>query len=139
MSLGSLQWSAGFFDGDGCISIRRRNGILTSIRISAAGTNPRPLHRLRAIFGGNFCRQGTGRRSANWRQVWRWEVSGDSAIEALRAMLPYLCVKDEEAKIILHSSNVWGEPARDILIQIARENSLRAITSLKHKEYPIEA
>lgn len=105
-----LAWAAGFFDGEGCISIRqcaRRSAqyrTLTShdqfsLRIAVANRNPAPLDRFIALFGGVVSVRP--HQSPTRGIAYALELYGAHAEAILRRLLPYLVVKAELAAVAL--------------------------------------
>lgn len=88
-----LAWSAGFFDGEGCI-LANRSGASFSLRAKVSQVVPEPLEQLRRWFGGNIWYEKAYGRSV-------WTVSGYKARLFLRAILPYLVVKRDRATLAL--------------------------------------
>jgi hypothetical protein len=90
-----IAYAAGFFDGEGHISIRKhtRDASL-NFRVSASQNDPQPLYWLQTLFGGNIYRQHSRKKS----YAYVWVVSGEQAYKFLEAVLPFLMVKDAEAK-----------------------------------------
>lgn len=98
-----LIWMAGFFDGEGCVSIgrairqgKRRHQTNESYTLQMiVGQKERaPLEHFVAAFGGviyPFRRRGM--------EYYRWLVSSDKAAAALVALLPYLQIKREVAEV----------------------------------------
>lgn len=88
-------WAAGFIDGEGCIhSPHRRN-----LNVGASQVDPRPLLRLRELFGGAiYVNDNPAKRGIRARRLsWSWVVTGRRAVKVLQELLPYLVVKQEVA------------------------------------------
>lgn len=88
-------WAAGFFDGEGCVYIDRRKSAgmraeSHSLHLSVGQKVKQPLELLVRLFGGSI-RQDT--------LIYRWHVSGPTAANALRFMLPYLTLKKPQAEL----------------------------------------
>jgi len=99
-----LIWSAGFFDGEGCINISKqsrkygRNRDLTSINyglnVSVCQKDPRPLEILHDMFGGHFYSY-----DVKGNTYWRWHIWSHMAVRMLNAVQPYLILKQDRADI----------------------------------------
>jgi hypothetical protein len=88
-----LPYLAGFFDGEGSINLGH------TLRLSVGQISRVPLEQLQSRFGGSMRVQQPGR---NNRRPWHaWLVTGPRAEVALLAMLPWLGVKQWEARIAL--------------------------------------
>jgi len=102
-----IAWAAGFFDGEGCIQIRKSktgNKMYYTLLVSIDNTDPRPLLDLKRIMGGVTKLKGAQSiHSDTWenRSVWRWAVMSKQAELILRSLLPYLRNKKEEAELAL--------------------------------------
>jgi len=100
-------YMAGFFDGEGHITIkndsRRKWGYY--VEIGATNTVLAPLELLKKSYGGNVLPKSfTGRLGK--KQCYIWKASGKDAHWALSRMLPWLRVKNKKARsgiIILHN------------------------------------
>lgn len=100
-----LIWAAGFFDGEGCISIIQHKSTLRRyLQVTAAQADLRPLRILQALFGG---RLKPHKQSTN-RPVFFWTTSCRQASNALSEMLPYLVVKKDQADCALEFSATIG-------------------------------
>lgn len=102
-----IAWAAGFFDGEGSISIRR--GKLSAspygrrnygIYIRVAQVDRSPLDQLTRIFGTGSVSQS--RKYTETRAPYHdWCAAGSSAGMIIARMLPYLTVKRERALLAL--------------------------------------
>ena len=97
-----IAWAAGFIDGEGCVStpvrMRSRNRRDYSLALYVGQVDPRPLLRLRAYFGGEVVPR-TSRNGG--RPIFMWRVTGNTAEVALRVLLPFLMVKEEQARLAI--------------------------------------
>ncbi|SRR6266702_5677658 len=87
-------WAAGFFDGEGCISVSRstkgKRYIYYSLQIRAFQNDRAPLDILQSLFGGRLCRRDKG---------WLWDLAGPRTIHALAEMMPFFVVKRSQAQV----------------------------------------
>lgn len=97
-----LIWAAGFFDGEGCVSISKnvyspkgRNTTFTCYQLSliVAQEVEAPIRILHEMFGGTSTL--TSRKGVNYYQ---WKNTGIEALQTLNALLPYLVVKRQVAE-----------------------------------------
>ena len=100
----TLDYLAGFFDGEGCVMIVGRGDGLQRMEISAANMDSRPLEEFAKRWGGSItakgCRgKGGSGKEAIRRPCYSWQRSGPRALTALRALLPRLIVKAEVAEL----------------------------------------
>ena len=94
-----LAWAAGFFDGEGCVRVHHSKGDSYRLALSVSQADERPLLHLRNILGGRINDKSPAR--PNRRRQWQWAASTREAASALRAMLPYLVLKNGEASLAL--------------------------------------
>ncbi len=100
----TVAYLAGFFDGEGNIRVacNSKNARGHYLRISATQVNPAPLNRLQLHFGGHLYQRPArqSKKDGFVRQpIWDWIAAGPGAAVALEALLPYLIVKAEAAKL----------------------------------------
>jgi len=86
-------YTAGFFDGEGSVSINKRYCL--SVKISQV--DPNPLLWLVDHWGGSI--QKRKRRSLRSQPSYGWRLSGHFAAEFLKSIYPFLIRKDVEAEI----------------------------------------
>ena len=90
----SLQYIAGFFDGEGCVNMARlRSSIFP--RVLIVHTDRYILELLQEQFGGDI--NPVHHRRENWKPSWIWRLSWKPAVDFLRKIEPYLVVKDQQA------------------------------------------
>jgi hypothetical protein len=96
-----VAYAAGFFDGEGHIRIQRhsRRGSYM-LQISAVQATECPLPLFQQLFGGTVKKRVMHYRGT-LRAQYTWQTSSRSAENALRAMLPYMRVKTDEAELAL--------------------------------------
>ena len=93
---------AGFFDGEGCISItknKKRNHY--NLVVTVSGTKPKIISMFEQFFGGNV---RIKLKNFPRQQVWIWNVYGEERREFLQIINPYLILKKEEALLGLKYS-----------------------------------
>ncbi len=95
-----LIWAAGFFDGEGCISIgRSRKGKRPAhpgyyaLQLTAYQNDPAPLDIFISLFGGRVLLRREGGSI--------WQQSGSQTVETLSKLLPYLIVKRAQAEVAI--------------------------------------
>lgn len=110
-----LAWAAGFFDGEGCISVVRctHKGVAreqVQVLLDVAQVNPTPLERLVALFGGRIRVSPNGQDGA-WR-IHAWRIYGRKAGVILQQVLPYLIGKRRQAELCLELISMQGGPGQ---------------------------
>lgn len=109
-----LAWAAGFFDGEGCISIptrvrsRNRHGYTLSLYVGQV--DPSPLRRFQSLFGGTVVTKKSGPFAR--RTMFMWRITGSTAFAALRQLHPYLTVKRSQADLALEFKDGMPENTR---------------------------
>jgi len=107
-----LAWAAGIVDGEGCIVLTRNAVRPTckeswSVRVTISQVDVRMLERLRDAFGGSISWGGQPKKST-WRRQRKWGLTGPKAILFLHDILPYLCIKQEQAELAILSNRYRG-------------------------------
>ncbi len=117
-----LAWCAGFFDGEGFITIQRRNSKVGSktyesyyLRIGINHVNPAPLYEIQKILGGNIRVQNPDKIIGNRKQRHSWSLSCNAAKEALVQMMPYFRNKNEVAQLGLEFQSTMAKDKRQTL------------------------
>lgn len=93
-----LAYLAGFFDGEGCVSISTRTHGGYGLMVSVSQLNPMPLLLLRSRFGGSISRS---RDRRGFRTMVVWTAGARIAANAIREMRPLLAVKADEVDLAL--------------------------------------
>ena len=102
-----LAWAAGFFDGEGYITIPERLVISKTnkqykshyIRLGINHVDPRPLQKFQQLFGGILVY--SDKIIGNRKPRWQWKLSCNQAKQFLIQLRPYLINKDIVADIVL--------------------------------------
>ncbi len=134
-----LAYLAGFFDGEGCVTVGRgKSPGVMSLFIKVGQVNPAPLERFRQRFGGAIHPLS---RYGNQRQAYQWTLSTKKAQAALEQLLPYLQVKQDEARMAIalqwqiSESGRHGRKRLDPLDIAGREALYERIHQAKHFDY----
>lgn len=95
-----LAWAAGFFDGEGYVTIGRRNHkgyIGHYLRVGVNHVAPEPIVKLHELFGGKV--EYTDKVVGNRKPRYRWILNTRAANEFLTTIKPYLINKIKEAEL----------------------------------------
>ncbi|KKL80756.1 hypothetical protein LCGC14_2001540 [marine sediment metagenome] len=94
-----LSYYAGFFDGEGCIMIKKkhRGRPFHTLDITISSTNHNILEDFKRAFGGTV--HGAYKSNTYYKDKWNWMVGGDKALAVLKALYPYLRLKSREAEL----------------------------------------
>jgi len=96
----TLEYVAGFVDGEGCIGFTRTGGKRRYVpRISITNTNLEILYNLQSQFGG--CISRLSHRKINWKQGYHLTLTSRQAITFITRIEPFLQLKREQAQLIL--------------------------------------
>lgn len=106
--MASVEWAAGYIDGDGSVGLVRQNvkRIIPSYlpTLSVHSTDRRSLDALIELFGGRLYggkAYGIARLVYPSKQlVWRWAIHGQAAIDALEKLQPHLVLKGDQAWLV---------------------------------------
>lgn len=105
-SIAQDAYFAGLFDGEGCVSsaIPNRPDSLKKARtvvcqiVMVEGV---AVKALAARYGGTVLHRDMSRYNKNARPVFQWSVSGQIALQFMKAILPYASVKREQLEIAI--------------------------------------
>lgn len=130
-----LAYLAGFFDGEGCVSIVRNSKTNNlTLTVSISQLNPLPLFLCQRRFGGSIHRE---RGTRGFRNRVSWQTASRLAVAALKAMRPYLMVKADEADVaIAYQQRVadWVGGDKDVERSIRMEMR-DSIAAMKQRSY----
>jgi len=99
-------WLAGIIDGEGSIFIMKQkrkdrdrdtNYIL---RVTVQSTDKYMVPKIHQLIGGPVIYENFEKRP-NQNNTLKWQLNGKGAIRFLRAILPYLVVKNSQAKLAI--------------------------------------
>jgi len=104
MKKSDLIYSAGFFDGEGYVSMRRRkayrrNCNYINIGCGVCQSDEHVINWFKSVFGGSVTHR---KRNKNYREMWDWDLSCNKAKEFLKLVLPYLKVKKKQVEIVIN-------------------------------------
>jgi len=105
----SLQYVAGYIDADGCITIaktknRYGKGLPSYfLRVTVMGIDKPMMEDLKETFGGSvsskMSKHGESCYLPHHHVQWRWEISGNIALQFLKRIVPFLRGKKEQGLI----------------------------------------
>lgn len=111
-----LAWCAGFFDGEGFVTIQQRNSKVNGkyyksfyLRIGINHVKLDPLLEMQKILGGTIRKQNLNKVIGNRKQRHSWQLSCSQAKEALIQMMPYFKNKQEVAELGIELQNTMQE------------------------------
>ncbi len=154
-----IRYVAGLFDGEGWITIcvmpitsmgsghRYTDKYVRYQMFVGLGMNYHPLiAKICDQFGGAVHRNDSAhKKSANNRICYSWRLSSNKAAEFLKQILPYLQVKDEEAKLAIefqahmreHTSDFKYRPHLRPQLYAYRQDIVDRIKAFKKRSFDI--
>lgn len=139
----NLAWCAGFFDGEGFVTIQRRKSTVNGkvyeghyLRIGVNHVAIEPLEELQRVLGGTIKQQLEHTVIGNRKQRHSWHMSTKDAAQALLYLMPYLRNKNKVAALALDFQKTISEnkqPLSPEIVQL-REQFKQDITSLNAKD-----
>ena len=102
-----LMWATGLFEGEGCITMRRRRK-RRYVALSIEMTDEDVLHRFRRVVGvGNVV--SPRQRGIRRKPTWTWVVVGHDAETLVRRLLPELGARRRQRALDVLGECVPGE------------------------------
>ena len=101
-----LAYLAGLFDGEGCVQIahhkpqRNKRTEQHTLRCAVNMTDEVSVKSF-LVFGGSICQKTRDIINPKWQNQWTWSVSSNQALRFLEILLPYLRLKQEQAKLAI--------------------------------------
>lgn len=131
----SLEYLAGFFDGEGCINISTSKAQLIP-RVSIANTYLPMLKCVQEMFGGTICEKSI--RPETCAPAFEWTLAGKKRVYPfLEKLLPHLTVKRDQAMFLLHQ---WPAEARATKAEWPKFLKIKEELSLmKKRQFVMEA
>ena len=125
MDIADLAYFAAFIDGEGCIRVCGKRARATA-SLSVTNTYPQVLRDLESFFGGSirFCPTA----SPYHLPKYEWYVYGETALRAVRTLMPYLRQKKDQAAALL----AWAEWPRK---SSAAHECARRLSIMKRRHY----
>lgn len=128
-----VAWAAGFFDGEGFITIQKRghkNYVGHYLRIGVNHVAIEPLLQLQKLFGGNIRKQKQETVVGNRHARHQWTLSTSAAAEAIKQMMPYFHNKNNVGALALDFQATVGKTGQKVSEEnlILRENFKLEIT-----------
>ena len=130
-----LGYLAGIVDGEGTISIRTRKPKRGRFSpeyypfLEVGNTNLRLIARLHSWLGGRVHLQRRRRLLPNSKPIYAWRIEARKAVPVLRALLPFLLLKRQQALLALelYDTGIWQRGRRSFLmppVELARRQAL---------------
>jgi hypothetical protein len=108
-------YTAGFFDGEGCVLVSVRLDGSYSLAITISQKFPEPLEFIQANFGGKITRKKHIESRPGFRdglyEIYELRWNSGFTRPVLEAMLPYLVLKKNQAELALEYLSLGGTKA----------------------------
>jgi len=101
----SIQYVAGFFDGEGCVNIYqtkkgvKKDRIGYQLTTSIFNSDKEVVEKLKKSLGGYI--QIRKRNTDKWKDGYVWRLITNHASKFLKEILPFLIIKKEQAKVAI--------------------------------------
>jgi hypothetical protein len=102
----NIAYLAGFFDGEGCMWLQKREKSRPAFLVAVVNTERGPLREFKRRWGGSIHPLIDHRPRLAPRIVYKWSASGKAARRAVLAMQRYFVVKAQQAKTWLRAWDV---------------------------------
>lgn len=124
----SLQYVAGFIDGEGCFQYE------TTAKIHVKNTYKPILNMLKRKFGGKVAPSSYRGQPANWRPGYRWVICGESTVKVIQSVLKYLVEKKPQAKLVIKINALKSHRFRPLSEdnKIKKAEFIKELKRLKH-------
>lgn len=130
---------AGFFDGEGCISLckltNKKGRVHYKFAMRCSNTKIEPLLLFRDVFGGSIRKVVNVRKGkSNRKMIYRYQLQCRKAIEALIKLRPYLINKSPIVKMLdklLSTWKPWGVGNNNMLTTKDKEIRDEFIVNLR--------
>jgi hypothetical protein len=137
----TYEYLAGFFDGEGCITVQtRRTGAFSPMAFLTNSHLP-TLVEIQESFGGSLRACGPWpNKTTQQLTIYRLAWHGKAALELLQQLLPYLRAKREQADFLIEASSKITRFAGKRKItpeeKDLRQRFAAALKDMKHRDYP---
>ena len=116
----SLEYLAGFFDGEGCITTGGGHD-LPHLRVAVAQVDQAILVEFKQWFGGNIYLLTAG--IPHRRDSYQWVIGGKPAAKCLGQLLPYLQQKQQQARLGIELAAWTGGVGNNIADRVWRQEA----------------
>ena len=118
-----LAWAAGFFDGEGSITLTVSEGKYIRLEVACSQKVQLPLALFERMFGGSVY----GYTPKHGEICFVWKIYGAKGVEFLKELYPYMIVKDADAKEVI---DIWE--SKDCERAIKRHSDRQAVRKKTH-------
>lgn len=140
----TIEYLAGLFDGEGCISIIKSNPFYKTstsktykyfLSLMVGMTDPRPIVAFKEFFNGRRTVIQEQPNSVRQRTMYRYQATSNVAEEIIKKLLPYLICKKEQAILALEFRDYIRESSCLGKVGFARKPVPKEILKKRHNFY----
>lgn len=136
MDAESNAWTAGFFDGEGCVYIRKmkgkgyKDGVRYDLVCSISQRRPEELQHLKQVYGGNVSYYKSNGTNRSW---WKWCIVSNEAVVFLEDIKPFVRIKRQEIDLALIYQSGKGKAGKNLTKEqkVFQQNTYLALQQLK--------
>jgi len=133
-----VAWAAGFFDGEGYVTINKRfqqnKYIIHCLFVGVNHVAPEPLYLMAKLFGGIVVLDNhslkQNKDGCSRKPRYRWKITSETAANALKQMMPYFHNKNKAAELGLALQNTVGNGTVSSEILLLREELKQQLEQL---------
>lgn len=96
---------AGIIDGEGCLRVNQ-SGLYHVPVLLVGSTSLELIKYLKDTFGGSYYNADRAGQKGNNKRSYQWRIGSKKLFELLEPTLPYMVVKREHAKLMLHYRDI---------------------------------
>ena len=97
---------AGIFDGEGSFGVWGKGNNRKSFQCSVEMCDQDIIQRFSDIFGGSILQVKI--RRSNWKQTWKWKLSGKRAFACIGKMVEYMCQRRKDKYNVVKCNRISG-------------------------------
>lgn len=101
-----LAYTAGLFDGEGCVNFTAAGKYGYVLRVAIVNTDASIIDFLKTNFGGRIEARTTHLKMVSWKQAYCWRLDRDAAVAFLYKIEPWVRIKKEQ---------IWVATAWDVV------------------------
>lgn len=104
-----LAYAAGYLEGEGCFTPKRRSGSSVGLLIQASSTDVEPIRWLHEQYGGSM-RGPYAKSNPRDKEQYSWSLQGDPAGDLMRKLKPLMSRRRQAAiQFALDERTEWKE------------------------------
>lgn len=109
----SPEYLAGFFDGEGCVTIMLASkGKQAQLRVYLTNTCREILELVQLQFGGKIYKASAKSIPSNWKQAYHIILHSNKGLKFLETVEPFIFVKSAQVKLGIEFQNFQNSPNR---------------------------